>query len=785
MAGHFPSGVSSMQRMNTKSSSSSDSLQQQHKFNTFTHMDANFYNGSNLANLTGSSSVNNSYLPPQPLAPLMYAASRRIGGSQILVDNSNNMFENQPQIYKSDSRASILSEYSLSRSSDTYYGGQRYGHNRLYGTTHGNEQHNFENSLMSSYATAAQRRYFGSAESCRFGYDCRRCSLDSGPGAGLLANARAVGGAQNNVGAMGAGDKCTFSDHCKYDCRNCDCSSVYFSSDFDDVYSGGGIPRKTAKGTLPSTGGQPPPGLDGYDVTTNAEKQQALKQNKYAQDFFKHVNDVKRSIYQAEMQRNGNMESMSPKKSLKKEQREKEKEREILGITTLPLAKERTTKPTPAPRTSLQQQLNLAQSTPQPLQRRLPVAKANDMGVERKEYASLDRLIAANKGAIPKNPLATGSKISPHSSPKARNTNAQRESNDNKSNEQYQTLESSNATNTEEKRYSKKHSKESSKITSSSLAASLSGHRRKDIPAPPPPSPATYADIQELQQNMQDTMRDDTKQERDRKRKRKQHENSEQQQQQQQQESVTATTTATITKEEEQVKQEKPLTEVTTKESKTIEQQNIVESKPMTATTKTSTDNTNETTNNTTTAAVATSHTVTTESKAATNTNPAEAKKHLPEEETSSKFKDEISLNKTNREKADTAEETAVVGGGTQPPSNSSMTLVSVTSVSSSIVTAMDSQQRDQQTDAYDDDVFYDARSEDSACTAASSSMASNAQMKQGEQQKQQEQQPQEKQQSCAETKCQQSEKLEQKQQGLEDANGKYSKNLIQKQQVS
>ncbi|XP_065361783.1 myb-like protein AA [Calliphora vicina] len=429
VTGHFPSGVSSMQRVNTKSSSSSDSLQHQHKFNTFTHLDANFYNGSNLATVTGSSSVNNSYLPPQPLQPLMYAASRRLGGSQILVDNSNAMFENPSQIYKSDSRASILSEYSLSRSSDTYYGSQRYGHNRHYGTSHLNEHHNFENSLMSSYATAAQRRYFGSAESCRFGYDCRRCSLDSGPGAGLLTNPRVVNTAtQNNGGttaaaaATSSAEKCTFSDHCKYDCRNCDCSSVYFSSDFDEVYSGGGIPRKTAKGTLPSTGGQPPPpALENYDVATSSEKQQALKQNKYAQDFFKHVNDVKRSIYQAEMQRNGNMESMSPKKSMKKENRDKERDREIMGITTLPLAKERTTKPTPAPRTSLQQhpQLNPGQTTPQPLQRRLP-AKSSEPCVERKEYASLDRLIASNKGAIPK----STNRISPHNSPKSRNTTA-------------------------------------------------------------------------------------------------------------------------------------------------------------------------------------------------------------------------------------------------------------------------------------------------------------------------------------------------------------------------
>lgn len=762
-----------MQRMNTKSSSSSDSLQQQ-KFNTFTHLDANFYNGTNMTKATGSSALNNSYLPPQPL---MYAASRRLGGSQILVDNSSNMFENPSQIYKSDSRASILSEYSVSRSSDTYYGGgQRFSHNRPYGTSHLNDQPTFENSLMTSYATANQRRYFGSAESCRFGYDCRRCSLDSGPVVGLLGNLRASNATQPNNGSIppNANEKCTFSDHCKYDCRNCDCSSVYFSSDFDDIYSGGGIPRKTAKGTLPSTGGQPPPSaLENYDMaTTNNEKQQALKQNKYAQEFFKHVNDVKRSIYQAEMQRNGNLESLSPKKGLKKDFRDKEKDkesqrdREVIGITTLPLAKERSPKPTPAPRTSLQQQQQ-ALTTPQPLQRRLPV-KTNEQPLERKEYASLDRLIASNKGAIPKSSTNI-QRISPHSSPKSKATIVETKSKD-----QTPTLDAVSHHGDHEKRHTKKHSKESSKISSTTLSASLTAHRRKDVPAPPPPSPATYADLQELQLNMQDTMRDDTKQER--KRKRKQHDEGNEHERQQ--ELMTKPTTQQTIDESGEQQQKQQLTEVhkqtetTTKEGKTMAPHNAAvncnakENGNVATIEATQNDTTTTTCNIVTTNNTIMPHAPVALENVTTATTVATPPQQTQEcQSLRSNNGDALCKTHVNNVETATAATTPCSTAQTQT-SFSSMTLVSITSVSSSIITAQDSQQRDQ-LETYDDDVFYDARSEDSACTAAtSSSIASKSEQKLEQQppspaslvEQQLEQQKLNKK-SSTETKCQQSER--------------------------
>ncbi|XP_058974378.1 uncharacterized protein LOC101901355 [Musca domestica] len=658
LVGHIPGAVNSMQRMNTKSSSSSDSLQHPQKFNTFTHMDAGFYNSANANPLLGTGGNNGgNYFPPQPLQPLMYAASRRLGGSQILMDNSGGLGEVPPQIYKSDSRASILSEYSLSRSSDTYYGGlgPRYGSGRHYPSGHMAEPQ-FENSLMASYAAPGQRRYFGSAESCRFGYDCRRCSLDSGPGGGnLFGNHRGSITAHSNGGGgvgppppaappqTGPNEKCNYSDQCRYDCRNCDCSSNYFSSDFDDIYSGGGIPRKTAKGTLPSTGGQPPPGaLEDFDMAANVERQQALKQNKYAQDFFKHVNDVKRSIYQAEMQRNGNMESMSPKKSQKKEN--KEKENMPTGVATLPLTKERSPKPTPAPRTSLQQNA----TTPQPLQRKLQ--PENLRNNEKPDYASLDRLVASsNTGAIPKTTNQRSS-TSPHQSPKSGG----------KSTEQYLSLEPP-----EEKRHSKKHSKE---MKTSSLTAA---HRRKEMPAPPPPSPATYADLQELQQNMADTMRDDTKLERKRKTKTTDNEISPTRQANKDNQREMKTMEATATPVEEARQQQ--------------ETSNMENKLSAGKTSNSSTTKPDETEESQSLLPVTASEGPPTPSKRA----------HTPPTNTTPQQQQQLTA--------------------------STSTFMSVTSVSSlTPLTGSDSREQRDQTE--DEDVFYDARSEDSACTAASCS---------------------------------------------------------------
>ncbi|XP_017489220.1 PREDICTED: uncharacterized protein LOC108377467, partial [Rhagoletis zephyria] len=473
-AGPPPTGVG-MQRMNTKSSSSSDSLQHQHmhKYNTMSRLEAQqvllgdpFYGGANVG----------------PTHSLMFAASRPIGGSQILVDPYD-----LPQMYKSDSRASIISEYSL-RSSDNshrynrfrYAGGGGGSFSGVAGGGGGGGQvsdSSLGDSLFS--CTSAQRRYFGSSESCRFGFECRRCSLDGG-------------------------EKCSYSDTCRYECRNCDCSSSYFSSDFDELYGSvagagstaaalaaqrsSGIPRKTAAGTLPANAGH-----SEYD---RQQEQLNLKQNKYAQDFFKHVNDVKRSIYQSEMQRNGSGSNEDKfESSRSKSERGNEVPQAAAGsprrhatkeapqITTLPLTKERSraqrasnvitsntdssATPTPAPRPSLQQ----AQLTAQPkVIQRSRHAQVQAAYERHSEYPSLDRLVASATGAIPK---ASTAALPASAVAKSKNnpTNTMQHSV-----ETGHDINSNSASRTE--RYSPRHSPKSLKITDRPLGlpvASMAG----------------------------------------------------------------------------------------------------------------------------------------------------------------------------------------------------------------------------------------------------------------------------------------------------------------------
>ncbi|XP_070135479.1 uncharacterized protein [Drosophila bipectinata] len=407
--GTASAGAASLQRLNTKSSSSSDSLPY-HKYNTMARLEANVFASPATGDLyyaVGGAA---------PLHPLMYAASRPIGGSQILVDSYD-----PPQMYKSDSKASILSEFSL-RSSDNSQRYARHPHRR-----HGGGRVS-DSSLFSVYSNSGQRRYFGSSDS-RFGYDCRRCSLDGviGMGMGMSTTAGVGGGGGNGhmATANTAPEKCSYSDNCRYECRNCDCSSNYFSSDFDEVYGsiarGGssGIPRKTKAGTLPSSG-QEEPQMESKGNTPPPQMEQPyqapldLKQNKYAQDFFKHVNDVKRSIYQSEMQRNNSLESSrrnprsvglaenSNTKSSPKRAASQEPSHPEPVVTTLPLSRGRPLagmKPTPAPRTSLQAQptpsTSCAPRDPTPSKR-----KTQPTG--RREYPSLDRLVASSTGTIPK-----------------------------------------------------------------------------------------------------------------------------------------------------------------------------------------------------------------------------------------------------------------------------------------------------------------------------------------------------------------------------------------------
>ncbi len=143
-----------------------------------------------------------------------------------------------PKIHKTDSKASIVSENISMRSSDN--------------SNNYHKQAEMSDSSIgdSLFSYSAQRRFFGSSESCRFGYECRRCSYD--------------------------GDKVSFSDTCRYDCRNCDCSSSYFSSDFDELnFSRNNSTRWSAN-------------------MLHQDDEAGRKTKQYAQDFFKHVTNVKK-----------------------------------------------------------------------------------------------------------------------------------------------------------------------------------------------------------------------------------------------------------------------------------------------------------------------------------------------------------------------------------------------------------------------------------------------------------------------------------------------------------
>lgn len=167
--------------------------------------------------------------------------------------------EKQSKMYKTDSSNSIRSENSLnkiynsgSQKSNQSNKSVNSNHNRGAGDEGGQIRQDMSDSSLgdSLFSSDANKRYFGSSESCRFNYECRRrCSLEN--------------------------EKCSFSDTCRYECnlRNCDCSSSYFSSDFDDTNI--------------------------YNSTRNHHQpleQQIYdqKNNRYAEDFIKHVSNVKR-----------------------------------------------------------------------------------------------------------------------------------------------------------------------------------------------------------------------------------------------------------------------------------------------------------------------------------------------------------------------------------------------------------------------------------------------------------------------------------------------------------
>lgn len=100
----------------------------------------------------------------------------------------------------------------------------------------------------SLFSYGNQRRYFGSSESCRLGSDCQRCP-----------------------------ERCNYysEDNTNY-CRHCDCSSSYFSSDFDEMPNAGAGPGAFNRNvsTRVSLQSNPP-------ATGVASKQQQHRDNYY------------------------------------------------------------------------------------------------------------------------------------------------------------------------------------------------------------------------------------------------------------------------------------------------------------------------------------------------------------------------------------------------------------------------------------------------------------------------------------------------------------------------
>lgn len=177
-------------------------------------------------------------------------------------------------MYKTDSSNSIRSENSLNKIYISKNGSQKSNQsnksNKSVGSNHNRDEAQLRQDMSDSslgdslFSSDANKRYFGSSESCRYNYEGnrRRCSLEN--------------------------EKCSFSDTCRYECnlRNCDCSSSYFSSDFDDTNIYNTTNNNNNTRMLKSHHQQPP--------EFQQQKTYEQKTNRYAEDFIKHVSNVKR-----------------------------------------------------------------------------------------------------------------------------------------------------------------------------------------------------------------------------------------------------------------------------------------------------------------------------------------------------------------------------------------------------------------------------------------------------------------------------------------------------------
>lgn len=183
-------------------------------------------------------------------------------------------------MYKTDSSNSIRSETSLNKIYNSKNSSQK--SNKSVNSNHNRDETQLRDMSDSSlgdslFSSDANKRYFGSSESCRFNYECRRrCSLEN--------------------------EKCSFSDTCRYECnlRNCDCSSSYFSSDFDDTNIYNGSNNGRIMKSHHNSNQQP------------AECQQQQKTNRYAEDFIKHVSNVKRRSQNVPFEGNNTLINTQP-----------------------------------------------------------------------------------------------------------------------------------------------------------------------------------------------------------------------------------------------------------------------------------------------------------------------------------------------------------------------------------------------------------------------------------------------------------------------------------------
>lgn len=118
----------------------------------------------------------------------------------------------------------------------------------------------------SLFSCSNQRRYFGSSESCRLGSDCRRCL-----------------------------EKCNYySEDNKHYC--CDCSSSYFSSDFDEipVTFNRNVGSRASVQSNPTTSGvsyqqQHPNNDHYYDYPKKLKKGGSQFEPGYGEEFMRHV----------------------------------------------------------------------------------------------------------------------------------------------------------------------------------------------------------------------------------------------------------------------------------------------------------------------------------------------------------------------------------------------------------------------------------------------------------------------------------------------------------------